>query len=134
MTKEEEFVRIGNYLVRKSDKAKAIELLKQGKLNRPLTISERFYNQSQSWFYERIVDSGSYRFRVFIRRNAYDEQSFVRGYVFCSNTMQWNLIVDRPIIGAACEVSSYADKGRKELYQQDSDNVLNELISITRLP
>lgn len=96
------------------------------------TISERFYNQSQSWFYERIADSGSHRFRVFIRRNAYDEQSFVRGYVFCSTALQWNLIVDRPIMGAACEASSYVDKGRKELYQQDSDNVLNELISITK--
>ena len=94
-------------------------------------ISERFYNsgQRQSWHYERIVDNGDLKLRVFIKRNAYDSQSYVRGYVL--DGKKWNCIVDRPIEGAACYNVSYLQKVvDNHLFNVDADSVLRELVEI----
>ena len=99
-------------------------------------ISERFYKSSQSWVYERIIAAQAIRLRVLIRRNAYDIQSYVRGYALDSKESKWNLLVDRPIKGAACEEASYVDSEEKadiNRFKQDAKHVIDELIDILDL-
>jgi hypothetical protein len=97
-------------------------------------ISQQFYNSEQSWHFERIVKHGKLRMRVDIRRNAYDFQSWVRGYIFDPVHMKWNLLVDRPIEGAKCEQASYVRKVESIApFQADAESVLkelNELVSV----
>lgn len=97
-------------------------------------ISELFYNQDQSWHYEKIVRFGNFsRLKVYIRRNAYDNQSFVKGYVLKDS--QWNLIVARPIETARCKETSYLgnSKGSICLFREDAGDVLDLLIEILGL-
>lgn len=95
------------------------------------TISERCHNKEQSWFYERIEKVDQSRLRVSIRRNAYDDQSYVRGYVFDPGNIKWNLIVDLPFQSAACKRVNYTDEyitiGD---FAPDAENVLTELLAI----
>ena len=60
-------------------------------------ISERFYNESQSWHYERILNVDGRKYKVYIRRNAYDSHSYLHGYCFDINTTSWQLLVEQPI-------------------------------------
>jgi hypothetical protein len=95
------------------------------------TISTQFYNLDQSWHYEIIVRVGGVKLRVLIRRNAYDDQSYVRGYAF--SELKWNLLVDRPIQTAKCEPVSYVqskDQFDPNLFVLDGESVLKELQEI----
>lgn len=92
-------------------------------------VSENFYRSDQSWHYDLVVITyKGNRFKVAIRRNAYDEQSYLRGYCFNRESTSWQLLVDHPIYGAACEKVSYVhEKAPKEPFVQDAKSVLNEL-------
>jgi hypothetical protein len=90
------------------------------------TISESFYDRNQTRCYDWVVQFGRNKFKVEIRRNAYDFQSYRRGYVFDST--KWNLVVDHPITGAACAVVSYVDRSPdKRLFVQDAQAMVKEL-------
>ncbi len=104
-----------------------------------IKIATRFYNQSQSWNYEHICetvrprDSGRLKFRIVIRRNAYDCQSYLRGFVLDPMHLSWNLLVDRPIKGTHCQDVSYVqpeDKANKSAFERDAHEVLRELMQI----
>lgn len=73
-----------------------------------MQISEQFYQANQSWNYELTsrIPSG-HKLRVEIRRNAYDEQSYVHGLVFDTIHNKWNVIVTRPIGSACCASADY---------------------------
>jgi hypothetical protein len=93
-------------------------------------ISEQFYNLSQSWCYERIIAIDGAKLKVEIRRNAYDDQSYMRGYVLDSSVVKWNLVVNRPIKGSNCEPASYVqdrNKVDKSLFVADADSIIEEL-------
>jgi hypothetical protein len=103
------------------------------------TISERFYNLNQSWYYERIVEIKGVKLKVHIRRNAYDNQSHLNGLVFDPAAMKWNKIVHRPIEGAKCESASYVQDLKhhtpslqvdKSLFIADADSIIEELKAI----
>ncbi len=86
--------------------------------------------------YERIIACKLVRLRVLIRRNAYNVQSYVRGYALGSKESKWNLLVDRPIKGAACEGASYVENEEKadiNSFKQDAKHVIDELIDILNL-
>lgn len=93
------------------------------------TISERFYQQSQSWIYDRIVSwdnlsESKARIRVEIRRNAYDDQSYIHGFVYSLTSMQWNLLVTKPIQQALCRDVSYTNSNpNKTLFVCDAEAV-----------
>lgn len=96
-------------------------------------IRESLYYLEQSWNYERITESGNFKYRVLIRRNSHDFQSYVRGFVLDPIHKKWNQVVDRPIQIAACKSVSYVDKETQEmrrLFEQDAFNVVNELRAI----
>lgn len=97
-----------------------------------ITISQRFYNARQSWIYEQIVAIGPRRLRILIRRNAYDEQSYLRGYALDPEKLAWNLLVDRPIEGAACKSVSYIDAANQRPFDLDAEDVLKELQAILK--
>lgn len=44
------------------------------------TISKRFYNYRQSWWFDIVVAYRSNKFRVVIERNAFNDQSLMCGY------------------------------------------------------
>lgn len=94
-------------------------------------ISQRFYMQGQSWNFERIVEQAGRKLRVAIRRNAYDDQSSVHGYALDPLQLKWNLLVDRPIMGAACQKASYVRSNEPIApFEQDAKSVLEELAKI----
>lgn len=76
------------------------------------TIAEQVYNAEQSWYFERIVKAGcwgSTKLRVKIRRNAYDDQSFARVYLWTKT--EWSLVAERPITDCECRRLSYTLRG-----------------------
>jgi hypothetical protein len=93
-------------------------------------ISERFYNQHQSWFYDWTGALPSGTFRVSIRRNAYDEQSWIKGYCFNKTLTCWQLLVEIPIHDAKCSVASYARTAEIEHFQEDAKRAIEEMRQI----
>lgn len=92
-------------------------------------ISERVYNQDQSWYYERTVSVGSHKLKIDIRRNAYDNQSY--GRVHRWDGTKWQLVVEAPITELNCSVISYVDKGIiAGNFGRDGDKLLQEAIEI----
>lgn len=93
------------------------------------TISERFYNQSHSWNYERTVKIGSRKVRVQIRRNAYDQQSYARTHVWAGDA--WNLVCSRPISECKCSTVSYVNDGATDrLFKKDADSIIEETVEV----
>lgn len=94
-------------------------------------ISEQFYNESQSWHYQRVLNVDGRKYKIYIRRNAYDCQSYLHGYCFDTNTTSWQRLVELPIYNAACESVSYVQKSvDKSLFEKDADSVLTQLQQI----
>jgi hypothetical protein len=95
------------------------------------TISQQLYNLDQSWNYEKVVAvHDRLKLRVEIRRNAYDNQSYVRGHAFDPVHLRWNLLVDKPISTAACKEENYVKKANPSVFEQDAKQVLKELIDL----
>jgi len=93
------------------------------------TISERCYNQNQSWNYERTVNVDGTKLRVQIRRNAYDMQSFARVHIWDGSN--WNVVCSRPISECTCKTISYVqDKINDGLFKSDADSILKEAMQI----
>ena len=95
------------------------------------TISERFYNEHQSWNYERIVKYGSLKLRVAIRSNAYNEQSYLRGFAFDPVHLQWNQLVNAPMVKSW--KTSYVDDEHKaniERFRVDAMKIFGEMLQI----
>lgn len=100
-------------------------------------ISTRFYNQTQSWYYVRTVavdkspSKPGIRIKVEIRRNAYDEQSYGRTYLWSGS--KWELVVNSPIEGLRCEHASYVHNKYEvdcQAFERDAEDLLDETIRI----
>jgi len=76
-------------------------------------ISERVWNQDQSWEYEHVfnLNDGDHIMRTTIRRNAYDAQSF--GKVERWDGAEWKLVLTRSIDEMEDEVIglSFVERG-----------------------
>lgn len=55
----------------------------------------RRWNQEQSWYWESVWSVRGRTVKTSIRRNAYDDQSHKRAYIFDGD--KWNLVIDWPI-------------------------------------
>jgi len=101
-------------------------------------ISERFWNSDQSWNFEKIVEHDGFKLRVLIRRNSYDEQSFLRGFALDPVHLQWNQLVHKPILGSRCYDVSYVNRNEgsgsdcesRLSCQQEATIIIDELLSI----
>ena len=96
-------------------------------------ISTRCFNQDQSWNFERttkfISNTKKFTLKVSICRNAYDNQSFGRVYMWDGN--QWNVVVDVPISECQCCDVSYVQKGVVASYfMADHNRLLAEALKI----
>ena len=104
-------------------------------------ISERCYNQDQSWYYERTSKFESpaqsewewlwhrVKLKVNIRRNAYDHQSYARVHLW--NGQQWNLLVDAPISECLCKDVDWIDKNAKpSFFTADCNRLIVEALKI----
>ena len=97
------------------------------------TISIRCYNQSQSWYYEEVIAVGKKTFKVCIRRNAYDCQSYAKVYIYDTNASKWNEIVNAPIMECECQEISYVTKNvTTRDFENDAKRLLEEASLITR--
>ena len=95
------------------------------------TISERCYLQNQSWCFERTVNFEHKRFKINIHRNAFDEQSYARVYLW--DKTQWNLVVDAHISECVCKKIDYTQYNVNLLsFEEDYRRLLNEAIEICR--
>ncbi len=98
------------------DEARQVILRLTGKVAKKATvISERFYNQDQSWFFERTTKFEStcgipqtVKLKTEIRRNAYDCQSYAR--VFVWNGSEWKLVLNAPITHCECVEACYTSR------------------------
>lgn len=101
-------------------------------------ISEQLYKRDQSWNYDVIYKftfddklginrSIDLRFRVQIRRNAYNDQSWIRGSIMSPSHFCWNTLVERPIQTAFCEKESYLRDATMESFRKDALSVVKEL-------
>ena len=71
-------------------------------------IQEEFYCQDQSWNYlEVFQDDSGQRFRIEIRRNAYDNQSYAR--IKRWDGSQWQFVTSVPLATCTCKDVSYVD-------------------------
>lgn len=97
-------------------------------------ISEQFYRTNQSWNYESTARTPSGKvLRVEIRRNSYDDQSYVHGLVFDTIHNKWNIIVSRPIATAACVAASYVREVEKIApFWLDAASVIAEMQEIVQ--
>lgn len=92
-------------------------------------ISEQFYNQNQSWYYVRIIEKDSHKMKVFIRRNAYDNQSCAQ--VERWDGTKWQFVYDKPIMECQCKVVSYVQTdAKKDKFSLDADELLKTAIQI----
>ena len=92
-------------------------------------ISERFYNQNQSWYYDRIVKAGNLRIKIEIRRGNCDELSHMIGFVL--DGLKWERIVSKSIVGAECDSARYGNKNESiAAFRSDGLSVLGEMLMI----
>jgi len=98
-------------------------------------ISERLYNINQSWNYEQVlymeINDIKQKFKINIRRNSYDFQSFARVYVYSNEHSGWNRIVNAPISECKCsEVNYLSKKVDKKEFLDDRNRLLEEAAKI----
>ncbi len=96
-------------------------------------IAERYWKDTQSLHAEIITgrDSDGKRFRVVICRDAYDHQSYLRGYVLVNDS--WNLIITKPVCTLSVKTYSYVTQdhqGWQDAAQRDLEAALIELYLI----
>lgn len=102
---------------------------------KPKLISERCYNQDQSWYFERTVkvknEFNERSLRVTIRRNAYDNQSYARVDVWDTSKNVWNRVVNAPITECECKRISYVDNHISiTVFGTDYSRLLDEALKI----
>lgn len=98
---------------------------------KPETLTEDFYNRSQSWCFVWTVKLGEHRCRVIITRNAYDEQSHVRGYKWDGKD-GWMQVDHQPMSqDMACFKTSYVmENPSREPFRKDAEKMLARVTAI----
>ena len=99
------------------------------------TIAERTWKLNQSWYYELVVATPSkHRFRVQIRRNAYDDQNYIRGDVYSPQFMGWSRLVDKPVTQSSSIASvSYLREVADGAFDAEANAVIVEMLEIVRV-
>jgi hypothetical protein len=97
------------------------------------TISERCYHQGQSWYYKKVIAKAKKTFKIEIRRNAMDSQSYAKGFIYDKISSKWNEIILAPIMECECKKVSYIHKDvQPSVFANDTNRLLCEAIEITR--
>jgi len=97
------------------------------------TISERCYQQSQSWYYKKVVAVGEKTFKIEIRRNSHNSQSYAKAFIYDTIGSQWNEIILAPIMECECQKISYVTKDvQPSVFANDFKRLLAEAKEITR--
>jgi hypothetical protein len=92
-------------------------------------IAEQTYNHSQSWNYDLIVVSSGVRYRVEIRRNAYDFQSWAK--VSRWDGTKWHPVYNEPIESCRCKSISYVERDvQHDVFRPDALRLLETAIAI----
>lgn len=95
------------------------------------TISKRVWNTDQSWYYERVFcTERRNKLRVYIRRNAYDSQSYAKGYVYDESSHEWKQIVSIPITQCQCKKVNYVLPASAADFAADDKVITDELLQI----
>jgi len=95
-------------------------------------INEHLVMQQQSWFYRWVGKLDNKSVKVCIKRNAYDTQSYIEGYIM-KNKEEWSKIVWRPINDSAVKTVSYVQKDPdKNLFIEEKDSVLKEIYELIK--
>ena len=89
--------------------------------------TEKVWNGDQSWNYESLhVVAYDQKIKIKIKRNAYDNQSWSKAYLFDGN--KWNTIVETPHPLMKCLGISYVQKEVKaEKFYEDEKILLEEV-------
>ncbi len=96
---------------------------------RTTVISERVYNQNQSWYFKRTVKVGTHKLRTRIRRNAYDFQS--SALVERWDGDKWRNVCSAPIMECECRRVSYVQNGITAAhFENDHKRLLKEALAI----
>lgn len=96
-------------------------------------IQSDFSNHNQSWSYTQVIEESDKKFRVRIRRNAYDNQSFAVAELWTGT--DWNQIISRPIEKMKCHSILYYEPltARDEtIFKQDAEDLLKMAFEVVR--
>lgn len=89
-------------------------------------LHQAHWNSHQSWFFEKIIKliDEPYAFRVKIRRNAYDSQSYIHCYILDSKN-GWKEIFSLPMTDKLSSFKiSYVDRSiNPHFMETDADNL-----------
>lgn len=86
----------------------------------------RFWKGQQSLNYEEIIFFDGFLFKCEIKRDSFDEQSYLRVFIFSLEALTWNSFFVRNISECKCAKHSvYAINAQKD-FAEDSTNALNE--------
>lgn len=95
-------------------------------------ISERVWNEHQSWNFQRTVATRHGQLRTTIRRNAYDEQSWSK--VERWDGSRWQEVVSIPIEFLSCKSLSYVVNGiTKKEFAADAKFLQEEALKVVGL-
>lgn len=90
-------------------------------------ISQTLSNENQSWNYESIHNFMGKKVRIYIRRNAYDIQSFLSAEIFDKKENKWNRLCSIPFKGAACTPVVYVQNHVDiKLFEADEARLLTK--------
>jgi hypothetical protein len=87
----------------------------------------RVWNASQSWYFEALHEHGDTRIRIRIRRNAYDNQSFLIAEVWSPTTLSWNEATTLPMNAdrQSHSVQYFQEKITVEHFARDERDLLH---------
>lgn len=102
------------------------------KTQKPIVILEDLEHSQQSWNYTKVVKVGDTRFRIRLRRNAYDFQSYA--IVERWNGEEWKQVLSRPISEMLCKEIGYYEElltaEQKGFFEFDADALLKIALEI----
>lgn len=85
-----------------------------------------FSHNSQSWFFTQIAIIGKNKFRIRIRRDAYDFQSYALAELW--NGQEWKQVISRPIEKMLCHSVSYVFENltaeQKGFFEFDAEELI----------
>lgn len=96
------------------------------KTQKPKIIQSDFNYSQQSWHYTQLVKVGDTKFRIRLRRNAYDFQSYA--VIERWNGEEWKEVLSRPIREMLCkDVHYYSEQlssEQKGFFEFDAEALL----------
>ena len=96
----------------------------------PHRLTQRLYEEGQSWHYIAVWHVNGTTVRIKIVRNAYDHQSYGNASIFDFHRHKWNVVVNVPIMMLKCKSVSYTRQATPKDFTADDERLLEEALML----